>query len=99
MPIVDEVALFWIFTAIQPCGLLSAWLTRRHSDPRRQVRSERMFWISLILVSLTTAAAMLQGRGTGAYWLFGAATLGAMVLMAVWDCRPVSNAVSQPRWY
>lgn len=97
MPYVDEVALFWICTAIQPCGLLSAWLTRRQTGQRQQARSERLFWVLLILVSLATSAAMLQGRG--AYWIFGAGTLGVMVLMAVWDCRPMSNAVSQPRWY
>lgn len=99
MLLLDDITLFWIFAAIQPCGLISAWLTRRHAGGRKQVRSERLFWVLLVLVTLTTMAAMLQGRGVGAYWIFGAATLGAMILLAVWDCRPSSNAISPPRWY
>lgn len=99
MLLFDEVTLFWIFAVIQPCGLITAWLTRRQAGGRRQAHIERLFWLLLVLVTVATMAAMLAGRGVGASWIFGAATLGAMILLAIWDCRPSSASASHPRWY
>ncbi len=98
MPHVEDSALFWILTVIQSCGLVSAWLTRRHAGSRQQSACERLFLTLLVLVGISTLAAMLQGRGS--YWIVGGATLGVMVLMAVWDFKPSASTIaSQARLY
>jgi hypothetical protein len=98
MPHVEDSSLFWILTVIQSCGLVSAWLTRRHAGSRQQSACELLFLACLILVGISTLAAMLQGHG--AFWIFGGATLGVMVLMAVWDFKPsASTSASHARLY
>ncbi len=82
---VDDFLLFWILSSIHSCGLFCAWLTRRHAGTRRQSLCEWLFLAFLVLVGLSTLTAMLHGRG--GHWVFGGATLGTMVLMAVWDFK------------
>src|ERR1700677_1050483 len=93
MPQLPECNLFWSLTAIQTCGLLSAWLTRGSGGSRLKSCWECLFLALLVLVGISTMAAIVQSRGS--HWIFGGATLGLMVLMAVWDCRP-DHAARQP---
>jgi hypothetical protein len=85
----DAPALFWSLTAIQIAGLISGWLIRWHRGSRHQFSSEWLFFACLALVGLSTMVAMPLSRHLE--WLCGGATLGLMVLMAVWDFHPAER--------
>lgn len=98
MPQFEDASLFCILAVIQVCGLVSAWLTRRQAGSRRQGLCECLFLGCLVMVGISTMAAMLQSRGT--HWIFGGATLGTMVLMAVWDVKSsAATSASHVRLY
>jgi hypothetical protein len=87
---VNDSTLFWMLTVIQVCGLVSGWLTRWSRGSRHQLLAELLFFMCLALVGLSTMLAMPLSRHPE--WLCGGATLGLMVLMAVWDFHPASRA-------
>lgn len=71
--------------AIQACGLFAACLTRLSRGSRGQTCCAALFLLTLVAVALSTMASISQGHAGG--WLAGGASLGIMVLLAVWE-RP-----------
>ncbi len=89
MPPLEDSLVFWSLSAIQACGLASAWMARCSGGSRHRCQWERLFFACLMLVGLSTMGATLLPRSSN--WLFGGATLGVMLLMAVWDVRPATT--------
>ena len=85
----DSTAILWCFGAVQALGLASAWLSRVSQGSLLAPWFQRLFLLSLLLSGLATLIAPAIG---GVYWLISAATLGAMVVMAVCDFRQERQA-------
>ena len=78
----------WSLIFVQIAGLISAWLARLSEGSRTQAPCQWLFLALLGLVGTATMAAVTLGPR---YWLASGATLGVMILGAVWDFR------AQPR--
>ena len=74
--------LFWMFSALQVAGLVSAVLTRSAENRPSHASFQGLFLATMSLVALATVASMALGW-TG--WVLSASTLALMVVMAVWD--------------
>jgi hypothetical protein len=85
----DSTAIFWCFGAVQALGLASAWLSRVSEGSVLAPWFQRLFLLSLLASGIATLIAPAIG---GVYWLISAATLGAMVVMAVCDFRQERQA-------
>lgn len=83
--------LIWGLALIQIVGLASAWLARMSEGSRSQVSCHRVFFCCLAMMGLTTMIALAV---TPKYWLTSGTTLSLMVISAVWDFRPATNARS-----
>jgi hypothetical protein len=72
----------WVIVVVQVLGLLSAGLARFSEGSRGQVACQWLFFACLILVGLTTMAALGFGPG---HWILLGATFSTMVLSVTCD--------------
>jgi hypothetical protein len=82
MGILHSPALLWTAAAIQVVGLVSAWMARVSERTRQEAFFQRLFFVCLIVVGLTTIAAVWLRL---ACWLVSAVTFALMVLAATCD--------------
>lgn len=91
MPYPDSAHLIWTLALIQGLGLTSAWLARLSEGSRGQASCQWLFFGCLALVGLTAMATVTLGPR---YWLTSGATLGVMIVGAIWDFRAHARAES-----
>lgn len=80
----DTALTVWTLTLIEVAGLLSVWLARLSEGSRGQASCHWLFFGCLILVGLAAMASVTLGPR---YWLTSGATLGVMIVGAIWDFR------------
>jgi hypothetical protein len=80
----DDVFFAGALGIVQFAGLASAWFARLHEGSGRQRLTQYAFLGLLALMALTTMASLVLDTR---YWLTSGATLGVMVLAAIWDFR------------
>lgn len=80
----ETTILIWALTVIQLAGLMSAWLARLSEGSRGQASCQWLFFGCLVLVGLTAMVSVTLGPR---YWLASGATLGIMIVGAIWDFR------------
>jgi hypothetical protein len=81
--------LIWTLTLIQGLGLISAWLARLSEGSRGQACCQCLFFVCLALVGITAMATITLGPR---YWLTPGATLGVMIVGAIWDFKAHARA-------
>ena len=80
---IDSPATSWVVVALQSFGMLTALTARLNWFQRAQQLCHGLFFLSLILVGLTTAVSLDLGLG---HWIFSGSTLAVMAVAATIDC-------------
>lgn len=83
MPAFDSTAGFWILGGVQLLGLTSAWMARLSEGSEHQAICQRLFFLGLVLMGLTT----MLTAGRPGLWLMSAVTLAVSLLVVICDFR------------
>ncbi len=78
---------------VQVLGLISACLARVSRDAPQQRLFASIFMVALVAVGCSIIAAGLHRHP--AVWLFGGASMGAMVMVVVWEHSAKPEDVSR----